>query len=960
MVPVSTRSGDAQKHWIERVQKRLAVTSSMLKDMKAVQMLGLTDVLFTIISKLRQIEVETSVRFRKLMIWQVALSNLPMDLAPFATFAIYAVIALVRQDGSILSAQAFTSLALISLMTSPLLTFCQAMPSLLQAFSCFDRIETYCVLDCRPQPASSYHLQQSDSSSSDGLELQCRSSLSGDILVSFQNATISRTRETDPVLQSVSLVIRKGITMVIGPVGSGKSTLIESILGETTLRSGSVSPSLARFAYCPQVPWIQNNTIRQNIVGASEIDENWYAFVLSTCGLEEDLGVIPGGDSHMTGSSGVALSGGQKQRIILARAIYSRLEVTILDNVFSGVDSNNVALITSRLFGKEGHFRKSGRSAILVTNSYDMLSLADNIIVIEGGRIADVGSYEAILQRNSELTAMLRNTSDHDSTSAFDSTAPYTIKTPEIASQVITEVAQIEDIDQSRQTGTWGVYLYYLRSTGYIPLAFFGIFAVSEAFTANFSSMVLGSSSAIRSDSADTSFDSDMGAMLIVLCAIGNYVAGPVPVLAVVLYFIQSYYLRTSRQVRLLDIEAKAPLYTHFLETIEGILTIRAFHWQPQLQLQCQRLLNQSQKPIYMLFCIQQWLKLVLDLVVGGIAVILVVFVTSFKDKFTSASIGVALNLLLTFNQSLTQAIKMWTMMEISIGAVSRIERFVQDTPSEQRVVNSLPPPLEAWPSCGAIQFERVTASYTYVLPCSYLQDNRSLEINNHYSPATSPVLKNLTLAIQPGEKIAVCGPSGSGKTSLIMALLQMLDVSYGRITIDGVDLSVNRRNDIRSRLNVIPQDPFFIPGSIRLNLDPHGCVSDELIQSALKKVGLWNRINSNGNLENELSASDWSVGQRQLLALARALLIKSPILILDEAVSSVDWETESIMQDIIEKEFSQQTVIAVVQRFRYINRFGRVALLKHGELIEYESSEALLNRNSEFRKLYLALQKPS
>ena len=150
------------------------------------------------------------------------------------------------------------------------------------------------------------------------------------------------------------------------------------------------------------------------------------------------------------------------------------------------------------------------------------------------------------------------------------------------------------------------------------------------------------------------------------------------------LYFVQSYYLRTSRQVCLLDIEAKAPLYTHFLETAEGISTIQAFHWEPKFQLRCQELLNQSQKPVYMLFCIQQWLTLVLDLAVGGIAVVLVGFVTSFKDQFSAASIGVALNLLLTFNQSLTHAMKMWTMMEISIGAVSRVERFVQDTPSEQ------------------------------------------------------------------------------------------------------------------------------------------------------------------------------------------------------------------------------------------------------------------------------------
>ena len=241
---------------------------------------------------------------------------MPTDLAPFATFAIYAAIAVVRHDTSILSAQAFTSLALISLMTSPLLNFCQAMPSLLQAVSCFDRIEAYRARDCRAQLVTLHPTQQSDNCASNGMELQYCNGLSGDILVSLGNATILRTRGTDPVLHDVSLAIRKGITMVIGPVGSGKSTLIESILGGTVLQSGSISTSGARFAYCPQVPWIQNNTIRQNIVGASDMDEKWYRFTLSACGLGEDLKTIPGGDMHMVGSSGVSLSGGQKQRVV--------------------------------------------------------------------------------------------------------------------------------------------------------------------------------------------------------------------------------------------------------------------------------------------------------------------------------------------------------------------------------------------------------------------------------------------------------------------------------------------------------------------------------------------------------------------------------------------------------------------------------------------------------------------
>lgn len=197
---------------------------------------------------------------------------------------------------------------------------------------------------------------------------------------------------------------------------------------------------------------------------------------------------------------------------------------------------------------------------------------------------------------------------------------------------------------------------------------------------------------------------------LIILCVVGKYLAGSVPLLLVIIYFIQSYYLRTSRQVRLLDIEAKAPLYTHFLETIQGISTLRAFKWESRFDKKCQHLLNESQKAVYTLFCIQQWLVLVLDLVVGVVAVILICMVTSLKDRFSAASIGVALNLLLTFNQALTHAIKMWTMMETSIGAVSRIQDFAKSTPSEGRKFSHQAP--QDWPSRGAIEFYNVTAGY--------------------------------------------------------------------------------------------------------------------------------------------------------------------------------------------------------------------------------------------------------
>ncbi|KAL1981835.1 hypothetical protein VTN96DRAFT_2080 [Rasamsonia emersonii] len=662
MVPVSTRSGEAQKQWNKRVEKRLAVTSSMLGDMKAVKMLGLTDILFTLISKFRKIELKTSERFRKLIIWQVVFSNVPLDFAPFATFAVFAIISVVRKDGSLLSAPAFTSLSLIALLTEPLFTFCQSVPSLLQAIACFQRIEVYFLKKPAPTPGLSTSTQWLPEFSNGAMELRHRqtTALSDTPLVSFKKADISWSPETEIVLHDLNMNIRKGITMIIGPVGSGKSALIESILGETALKSGSTTAPLSRVAYCSQSPWIMNTTIRHNITGGSEFDQKWYEFTISACGLEEDLEKIPGGDMCKAGSNGVSLSGGQKQRVALARAVYSKLPIVILDDVFSGLDSKSISLISSRLFSKEGHFRETGTSVILATHTLRMLPYADEIIVLDNGRIADTGSYEEIFTRMPEIAAKSLTAEDDAPSSVEESAVDKKVDNPQTN---VAEEAVSKDVDHLRRDGTWAVYAYYCRSAGYITVILFALSAAVCAFCSNFSTlwlqwwveaneqqpnkqlgMYLGVYSLFfalsffgliaccwlllitiinntalnlhsdlltatlrapfsffqNTDTGSTTnrFSQDMELIdmmlpvyainfvegtfscfvkLIILCAVGKYLAVCVPFLAVVLSFVQLYYLRTSRQVRLLDIEAKAPLYTHFLETVRGISTVRAF-----------------------------------------------------------------------------------------------------------------------------------------------------------------------------------------------------------------------------------------------------------------------------------------------------------------------------------------------------------------------------------------------
>lgn len=200
---------------------------------------------------------------------------------------------------------------------------------------------------------------------------------------------------------------------------------------------------------------------------------------------------------------------------------------------------------------------------------------------------------------------------------------------------------------------------------------------------------------------------------MIILCVLGKYLAAVVPILAAVLVFIQRYYLRSSRQVRLIDIEAKAPLYKHFIETIRGVSTIRSFRWRSAFHQRHREMLNDSQRPFYMLLCIQQWLALVLDLIVGAMAVILVAIAISLTGSISAGALGVSLVLILQFNELLTQAIQAWTKLETSIGAVARVQDFVKETPSEP--AGTAVPPAD-WLVRGAIGLEHVSASYMYEL----------------------------------------------------------------------------------------------------------------------------------------------------------------------------------------------------------------------------------------------------
>jgi ATP-binding cassette, subfamily C (CFTR/MRP), member 1 len=321
---------------------------------------------------------------------------------------------------------------------------------------------------------------------------------------------------------------------------------------------------------------------------------------------------------------------------------------------------------------------------------------------------------------------------------------------------------------------------------------------------------------------------------------------------------------------------------------------------------------------------------------VAILAIILMVLVVEFRDSVEPGFVGLALLNVINFSSFLIWMVKQWTALETSIGAISRLKTFTTTTPDENLTGEDRHVP-ENWPERGAIEIKNLSASYT---------------------PSGTPVLKEIAMSIAPGEKIGICGRTGSGKSSLIMMLFRLLEISPNSfVYIDGIDITTMPRQILRERLNAIPQDPFFLKGSIRFNASPFSehKHTDEQIIDVLRKVELWSLIESKGRLDAELGAETFSHGQRQLFCLARAVLRRSKIVVLDEVSSSVDVETDKLVQRIGREEFRDATVLAVAHRLETIVGFDRVAVVSDGKLVEVGSPRELLGRESKFRELWEA-----
>lgn len=473
-------TGDSQRAWMAGVQKRVGLTATVIANMKNLKISGLTGAVKDFIQMLRVQELAAGARFRKIMIIAAVFGYIPLLLSPPLTFAF----AQKTMDVT----RMFTSLSYLLLLTNPLSEIFQVIPQFLSALACLGRVQAFLECETRDDYRKVLNDIRRDANKTHLSESGTANTSVYPIVVKNGNFGWDDERYT---LRNVNTQVAKSsLTIVIGPVGSGKSTFCKALLGEIPFRDGTVALStrFAHVGFCDQTAFLSNGSIRDNIVGFSPFDSDRYTEVIRATALGVDLDTLPQGDKTNIGSDGISLSGGQKQRVSLARALYLQTDILILDDVFSGLDADTEEQVFRNVFGPDGLLRRRHSTVILCTHSIRHLPSADYIIALGNGTVAEQGSFNQLMSRPGYVQGLgLKCSSESDIASEPTNPSQAGSEAKFLPlNATATNVSSIApDTDSSRQTGDKTVYRHYFKSMGWMLAAWSLLFAILWGFFTN-------------------------------------------------------------------------------------------------------------------------------------------------------------------------------------------------------------------------------------------------------------------------------------------------------------------------------------------------------------------------------------------------------------------------------------------------------------------------------------------
>ncbi|RHZ50735.1 putative ABC transporter [Aspergillus thermomutatus] len=811
---------------------------------------------------------------------------------------------------------------------------------------------------------------------------------------------------------------RGGLNVITGDTGSGKTLLLHTLLPAGCGDQGSIRLGKAQFepiAYASQEPWLFRGSIKDNILFGTAYDQKRYERAIRDCALEKDLAAFKDGDLKEVGEGGRSLSGGQRQRVALARAMYTNANVVILDDILSGLDPSTFEwVVTKCIFRSE----LQNRTIIMVTNDPKVLQMADLVIHMEKGRIAQVkknlGPKNTQRMPGTDYVDRLF----HDRREVSETiSAPCGIidgsdETSPLSAEALNECAGLQRVSSLR----YG--FKYLRSFGsrpFVTLAvicavgaqaleigvpawlsiwsaislrneknsrdsfYLGIYAglgSAQIATLAFSLFLLYSGawrfshdkhmemiSAIfgttyswiwstpvgqvinrfSSDIAsldDTLFRTfrpvletylSIGLRILTVTSLIPLFFLPSVMLSGLAIYVGHRYRFAATAVKHLYAASLTPLHHSIAETASGLKTIHAFRAQGMLQKRFNAAVEHHVQTWNAVSDLQRWLAVRMDIFVALISCSAATLAI-LRPHSSAPVVGLSLTLTTGLCTALLYLVYLSSLLEVEMTSYCRIENYIQELPQEVPSANHEACVVEHWPTRGLISFENFGANY-------------SLD--------EEEILKGVSYRVNPGQRIAIVGRTGSGKTSLALSLLRLTTRTRGSISIDGVDIESVAVEKLRQSITFIPQDPTLLDGTIRFNLDFNGEYDEGYLQSILDGVAGTRKWKLDDMVE--LNGRNFSQGERQLITLARAMVNKHKILIIDEGTASLDKASENRIMAVLRDRFSEGTVIAITHRLHSIIDFDQVLVMGDGQVLEAGDPRHLLEGGeSLFKTLYL------
>ncbi|XP_057968870.1 ABC transporter C family member 13 isoform X3 [Malania oleifera] len=1016
---ISKLIASATEKMMKQKDERIRRTGELLTYIRTLKMYGWETLFTSWLMETRSLEVSHLSTRKYLDAWCVFFWATTPTLFSLFTFGLFALM-----GHQLDAAMVFTCLALFNTLISPLNSFPWVINGLIDAIISIRRLSRF--LSCSEHKRE---LEMTAEPHSSSFSIDKSDLTSEDTAIVIRNACCAWSSSEEEgqklVLNHVNLGLPKGsFVVIIGEVGSGKSSLLNSILGETRLLNGTIFSS-GSTTYVPQVPWIQSGTVRDNILFGKDYNVQRYSDVLRACALDIDISRMVGGDMAYIGEKGLNLSGGQRARLALARAIYHGSEIFILDDILSAVDAQ-VAwwILNNAILGP----LMDKQTRILCTHNIQAISSANIIVVMDKGHVNWVGSLAELSVSSYSKFYSLGDLNIASQVARQDSVdKSEEVKIGEIdAINVSDPVQEIIEVEQRKEGKVeFTVYKSYAAFSGWFVATVICLSAVLMQASRNGNDMWLSywvdtTSGSIRTQhstlfylvilfifsivnsfltlvrafsfafgglraavqvhntllhklnnapvhffdqtpagrilnrlSSDLyTIDDSLPFILNILLANLVGLLGIAVVLSYVQVFflllllpfwyvyrkLQLYYRSTSREVRRLDSVSRSPIYTSFTETMDGAATIRAFNSEDIFLARFIECVALYQQTSYSEITVSLWLSLRLQLlgafVITFVAVMAVIgsgrnLAISFG---TPGLVGLALSYAAPVVTLLGSFLTSFTETEKEMVSVERVLQYM-DIPQEEQGCESLD---QDWPHQGHIEFQNVTLRYLPSLPAA---------------------LHHITFTIAGGTKVGIIGRTGAGKSSILNALFRLSPICTGCIIVDGINLADVSVRDSRSHFAVVPQSPFLFEGSLRDNLDPFHVNDDVKIWKALEKCHVKEEVEAAGGLDIHVkeSGTSFSVGQRQLLCLARALLKSTKVLCLDECTANVDTRTASILQNAISSECSSMTVLTIAHRISTVLNMDNILILDQGILVEQGNPQVLLqdefSRFSSFAK---------